>query len=171
VPVVRGAPDRVIAAAGLARRYPKLRIIFTGGSANLLSNDAKEGDYAAAVFENLGVSRGRLEIDRQARNTDENAAFAKQIARPKNGERWLLVTSAYHMPRSVGLFRKVGFAVEPYPVDWKVAGRADLWTLHIFSLEGLETVDMAVHEWIGLAAYWISGKTSEFFPGPDGRGG
>jgi uncharacterized SAM-binding protein YcdF (DUF218 family) len=171
VAVVRGAADRVIAAASLARRYPKLRIIFTGGSANLLSNDAREADYAAEVFEGLGIPRDRLEIERLARNTGENAEFAKALAAPKSGERWLLITSAYHMPRSVGLFRKAGFAVEPYPVDWKVAGRADLLTFHIFSAEGMGSVDIAVHEWLGLAAYGLSGKTSEFFPGPDGRGG
>ena len=89
------------------------------------------------------------------------------IAAPKSGERWLLVTSAYHMPRSVGLFRKAGFAVEPYPVDWRVGGRADILTLSSLSSEGLDRVDTGIREWIGLAAYWISGKTREFFPGPD----
>jgi uncharacterized SAM-binding protein YcdF (DUF218 family) len=171
VPVVRAAADRMIAAVALARRYPKARVIFTGGSSNLISNDAREADYVAQVFESLGIPRERLEIDRRARNTQENAEFAKAIAAQKNGERWLLVTSAYHMPRSVGLFRKVGFAVEPYPVDWRVGGRADLLKFWTFSVEGLGSVDVAIREWIGLVAYWISGKTSEFFPGPDGRGG
>ncbi len=167
VPVVRSAPDRIFAAAALARRYPKARIVFTGGSANLISNDAKEADYAAELFESLGISRARLEIDRRARNTLENAEFAKAIAAPKSGERWLLVTSAYHMPRSVGLFRKAGFAVEPYPVDWHVGGRADLTKFWNFSVEGLGSVDVGIREWMGLVAYRISGKTSELFPGPN----
>jgi uncharacterized SAM-binding protein YcdF (DUF218 family) len=89
------------------------------------------------------------------------------IAAPKSGERWLLVTSAYHMPRSVGLFRKAGFAVEPYPVDWRVGGRADILTFSSLSSEGLDRVDTGIREWMGLAAYWISGKTRELFPGPD----
>jgi uncharacterized SAM-binding protein YcdF (DUF218 family) len=169
-PVIKGAPDRIIAAAALARRYPKARIIFTGGSSNLISTDAREADYATEIFESLGVSKERLEMERRARNTHENAEFSKAIAAPKTGERWLLVTSAYHMPRSIGLFRKAGFAVEPYPVDWRVGGRADLLTFGTFALDGLGRVEMGVHEWTGLAAYWISGKTSEFFPGPD-RGG
>jgi uncharacterized SAM-binding protein YcdF (DUF218 family) len=170
VPVVRGAPDRVLAAAALALRYPKMRIIFTGGSGNLISTEAKEGDYAAALFDSLGIAKGRLEIDARARNTLENAEFAKAIAAPKPGERWLLVTSAFHMPRSVGLFRKVGFAVEPYPVDWRVGDRTDLFTFRVFGVEGLANVDTGIREWIGLAAYRISGKASEFFPGSDGRG-
>jgi uncharacterized SAM-binding protein YcdF (DUF218 family) len=169
-PVIRGAPDRMIAAAALAYRYPKARIIFTGGSSNLISTDAREADYATETFESLGISKERLEMERRARNTQENAEFSRAIAAPKSGERWLLVTSAYHMPRSIGLFRKAGFAVEPYPVDWHVGGRADLLKFEAFAIEGLVNVDIGIHEWIGLAAYWISGKTSEFFPGPDSRG-
>ena len=171
VPVVRFAADRFIAAAALARQYPDARILFTGGSANLISNDAKEGDYAGALFERLGVPRERVIIERRSRNTQENAEFSKALVAPKSGERWLLVTSAFHMPRSVGLFRKAGFAVEPYPVDWRVAGRADLVNFRFLALDGLSSVDTGVREWIGLVAYWITGKTSEFFPGPDSRGG
>jgi uncharacterized SAM-binding protein YcdF (DUF218 family) len=169
VAVVSAAGDRLIAAAALARRYPNARLVYTGGSANLISNDAKEADYATALFESLGVSKARLVMERRARNTQENAEFSKVIAAPKSGERWLLVTSAYHMPRSIGLFRKAGFPVEPYPVDWRVGGRAYLMNFHNFSIDGLASVDVAVREWMGLAAYRITGKTSEFFPGPDQR--
>jgi uncharacterized SAM-binding protein YcdF (DUF218 family) len=169
VAVVSAAGDRLIAAAALARRYPNARLVYTGGSANLISNDAKEADYATALFESLGVSKARLVMERRARNTQENAEFSKVVAAPKSGERWLLVTSAYHMPRSIGLFRKAGFPVEPYPVDWRVGGRAYLMNFHNFSIDGLASVDVAVREWMGLAAYRITGKTSEFFPGPDQR--
>src|ERR1700726_2940161 len=170
VAVFRGAADRVIAAAELARRYPNARIIYSGGSGNLISDDAREADYAAAVFESLGVSKERLTMERRSRNTQENAEFSKAIAAPKGGERWLVVTSAYHMPRSVGLFRKAGFDVEPYPVDWRTGKRADILAFSPVAVEGLERTDIGFHEWIGLAAYWIAGKTSEFFPGPGGRG-
>jgi uncharacterized SAM-binding protein YcdF (DUF218 family) len=166
VPVFTHAVDRLVAAAALARRYPNARIIFTGGSAKLLSNDAREADYVTEVFESLGISGARLTIERRARNTEENAEFSKAVAAPKSGERWLLVTSAFHMPRSVGLFRKAGFAVEPYPVDWRTGGRGDLLVLQIPLIEGLSLVDLGVREWMGLFAYWITGKTSEFFPGP-----
>ena len=167
LPVFKGAVDRVIAVAALAHRYPNARIIFSGGSGNLISGDAREADYASAVFESLGVPKQHLTMERRSRNTQENAEFSKAIAAPKSGERWLLVTSAYHMPRSVGLFRKAGFAVEPYPVDWRVGGRADILTFSSLSSEGLDRVDTGIREWMGLAAYWISGKTRELFPGPD----
>jgi uncharacterized SAM-binding protein YcdF (DUF218 family) len=167
-PVFNDSVGRVIAAAGLAHRYPQARIVFTGGSANLVSSDAaKEADYAMPVFESFGISRDRLIMERRSRNTEENAEFSKALVSPKAGERWLLVTSAYHMPRSIGIFRKAGFAVEPYPTDWRVGGAADLLKFSSFSRDGLERVDLAVREWMGLASYWMTGKTSAFLPGPN----
>jgi uncharacterized SAM-binding protein YcdF (DUF218 family) len=167
VAVYRGSVDRLVATAALAHRYPEARIIYSGGSANLVSDDAKEADYALAVFESLGIPRARLTMERRSRNTQENAEFSRAIAAPKSGERWLLVTSAFHMPRSIGLFRHAGFAVEPYPVDWRTGGRANLLTFSSFAVDGLERTDTGIREWIGLVAYWISGKTSALFPGPD----
>ena len=165
-PVVRSAPDRILAAAALAYRYPDARIVFSGGSANLISNDAKEADFAGAIFESLGVARSRLIMERASRNTQENAAFTRALVAPKDGERWLLVTSAFHMPRSVGLFRKAGFAVEPYPVDWRVGGRGDLLAFSNVALDGLGRTDIAVREWMGLIAYRATGKIDDWLPGP-----
>ena len=165
-PVVRGAPDRIIAAAALARRYPNARVVFSGGSANLVSNDAREADFAGAIFESLGVDKSRLIMERGSRNTQENAEFSKALVSPKDGECWLLVTSAFHMPRSVGLFRKAGFDVQPYPVDWRVGGRDDLFSFSNVAVEGLGRTDLAVREWMGLIAYWATGKFDELLPGP-----
>ena len=165
-PVVRGAPDRIISAAALARRYPNARIVFTGGSANLVSNDAREADYAGAIFESLGIDKSRLVMERASRNTHENAQFSKALVAPKEGERWLLVTSAFHMPRSVGLFRKAGFAVEPYPVDWRVGRDGDANGFTTVAVDGLGRTDVAVREWIGLIAYRATGKIDHLFPGP-----
>ncbi len=165
-PVVRGAPDRIISAAALALRYPNARIVFSGGSANLISNDAREADFAGAVFESLGVAKSRLIMERRSRNTVENAEFSKALVVPKAGERWLLVTSAFHMPRSVGLFRKAGFAVEPYPVDWRVGGPGDLLSFTNVAVDGLGRTDLGVREWVGLIAYWATGKIDDLFPAP-----
>ena len=166
VPVTKSAADRMIAGAALARRYPDARIVFTGGSANLISNDAKEADYASQIFASLGISKARMIMERLSRNTQENAEFTKSLVGPKAGERWLLVTSAFHMPRSVGLFRKAGFAVEPYPVDWQVGGAADLLAFSPRATEGLTHTETAVREWMGLVAYRATGKIDELLPGP-----
>jgi uncharacterized SAM-binding protein YcdF (DUF218 family) len=165
-PVVRSSPDRLIAAAALAHRYPNARIVFSGGSAKLISNDAREADFAGAIFESLGIAKSRLIMERRSRNTQENAEFSKALLAPKEGERWLLVTSAFHMPRSIGLFRKAGFAVEPYPVDWRVGGRGDVLNFSNVAIDGLGRTDMAVREWMGLIAYRATGKIDELLPGP-----
>jgi uncharacterized SAM-binding protein YcdF (DUF218 family) len=168
VPVFGSSVDRIIAAATLARRYPDARIVFSGGNANLVSSDtAREADYSAALFETFGFPKSRLMMERRSRNTQENAEFSKALVSPKNGERWLLVTSAYHMPRAVGLFRKAGFEVEPYPVDWRMGGRDDLLRFSPYFMSGLGRIDMASREWMGLIAYRITGKTSALLPGPD----
>jgi uncharacterized SAM-binding protein YcdF (DUF218 family) len=164
--VVRTAADRIFATAALARRYPNARIVFSGGSGNLFSNDAKEADYAATLFESLGIPKTRLIIERRSRNTQENAEFSKDLAKPKTGERWLLVTSGFHMPRSVGLFRKAGFPIEPYPVDWRVGGRAELFAFSNIETDGLGRTDVGFREWMGLVAYWVTGKIDDLFPGP-----
>jgi uncharacterized SAM-binding protein YcdF (DUF218 family) len=168
-PVVRGAPDRIIAAAALAKRYPNARVLFSGGSANLISNDAREADFAGAIFESLGVDKSRLITERGSRNTQENAQFSKALVSPKDGECWLLVTSAFHMPRSVGLFRKAGFDVQPYPVDWRVGGRDDLFSFSNAAVDGLGRTDLAVREWMGLITYWATGKINELLPRPGPR--
>lgn len=165
-PVIRGAPDRIIAAAALARQYPNARVVFTGGSSNLISNDAREADFAGEIFQSLGIDRSRLTMERRSRNTYENAEFSKAVAAPRAGERWLLVTSAFHMPRSIGLFRKAGFAVEPYPVDWRVGGLADLLSFTLYAEDGLGRTNTGLREWLGLIAYRTTGKTGELLPGP-----
>ena len=91
---------------------------------------------------------------------------AKAVAKPKEGERWLLVTSAYHMPRSMGLFRRAGFKVEAYPVDRR-ASRSEAFSFFSVAIGGLERTDVAMREWIGLTAYWLTGKTDHFVSGPD----
>ena len=125
-----------------------------------------EAELAKRLFENLGVPAGRLVTEDRSRDTDENAKLSKAIADPKPGECWLLVTSGHHMPRAVGAFRRAGFPVEAYPVDWRTRGPEDLARPFRIASDGLKRTDTAVHEWVGLLVYWLSGRTSELFPGP-----
>jgi uncharacterized SAM-binding protein YcdF (DUF218 family) len=168
----RGTPDlnesaeRITATAALARQYPDARIVYSGGNARLVLTGGIEADYAIDLLESLGVARARVVAERQSRNTIENAEFSKRLVAPKPGERWLLVTSAYHMPRAIGAFRRAGFLVEAYPVDWRTRGPIDLWLPFESVTAGLRRTDTAVHEWIGLFAYWLTGRTSELFPAP-----
>ncbi|HET7210116.1 MAG TPA: ElyC/SanA/YdcF family protein, partial [Methyloceanibacter sp.] len=85
------------------------------------------------------------------------------------GKRWLLITSAYHMPRAIGAFRKAGFEVEAWPVDYRTRGRADLTRPFDKVSEGLRRVDVATREWFGLLAYWLRGRSDALFPAPRPR--
>ena len=155
--------ERMTAVADLARRYPAARIVFSGGSGKLGGGPA-EADFVVPVFESFGIARERVTLEGKSRNTVENAQFTKEAVQPKAGERWLLVTSAYHMPRSVGAFRRAGFAVEAYPVDWR-SGADDGSSFSSLSA-GLARTDTALREWVGLVAYWMTGQSAELWPGP-----
>jgi uncharacterized SAM-binding protein YcdF (DUF218 family) len=165
-PALTEAAERLTAIADLARRYPAARIIYSGGNARLLFAEGNEAEYALKLFESFGIARERLIAEDKSRNTVQNARFSKALADPKPGERWLLVTSAYHMPRAIGIFRRAGFAVEAYPVDWRTRGKVDLMMPFDSLTGGLRRTDTAVREWVGLAAYWITGQSSALFPGP-----
>jgi len=150
----------------LARRYPQARIVFTGGSANLIQEPVSEAPIAGDLLQDFGTPASRIVLEGDSRTTAENAEFTRKLVSPKPGERWLLVTSAFHMPRSIGAFRKAGFDVEAYPVDWRTRGWADALMPFTSLSAGLARTDVAIHEWIGLVAYWVSGRSSELFPGP-----
>lgn len=169
VSAFRGRPvsdigvDRLITGAMLARRYPAARVIYSGGSPELRPKDLREADYAVQILSDLGVPKERVEVEDKSRNTGENAAFSKTLADPGPGDRWLLVTSAYHMPRAIGLFRAAGFAVEAVPTGWLTSGQGAWFDLGNFA-SSLLLVHIATREWIGLAVYRALGKTDALLP-------
>jgi uncharacterized SAM-binding protein YcdF (DUF218 family) len=160
------AAERITATVALARRYPDARIVYSGGSGALVYRDGSEAESAVRMFESLGIPHDRILAEEQSRNTVENAVFSMLLAMPQPGERWLLVTSGYHMPRSMGVFRQAGFPVEAYPVDWRTRGTPDLLRPFPTLAEGLARTDTAVREWVGLLVYWATGRSSALFPAP-----
>lgn len=158
--------DRLLALADLARRFPDAMLIYTGGDATLIEGPVREADGARGLMQRFGLDTDRVVFEREARNTFENALYSKPIAEPGPGETWLLVTSAYHMPRSVGIFRRQGWPVVPYPVDYTTDGRFHLLMPPDFA-GGLALLSRAAKEWIGLVAYYALGYTDSLFPGPD----
>ena len=159
--------DRLVEAAVLARRYPAAKIVISGGNGSLVLDGEGDADTAPRLLAALGIPAERLILEDKSRDTYENALFSKQLVAPKQGETWLLVTSAFHMPRSIGLFRKVGFAVLPWPVDYRTTGREGISLFSDGPLDALQTTTTAVREWIGLAAYYFSGRIDEIFPAPE----
>ncbi len=160
------AAERVMAMLLLARQFPQARIVYTGGSANLIADGAAEAPIAARLLESFGVAPERITLEGRSRTTDENAAFTRDLVAPKPGERWLLVTSAFHMPRAMAVFRAAGFNVEAYPVDWRTRGWIDATSPFDRLSDGLARADVAVHEWTGLLIYRLAGRSRELLPSP-----
>lgn len=164
-PELTEAADRVAALVELARRYPAATFVFTGGSAALLDDSNREADLVPELLARLGAMPERLILERESRNTHENAVLSKALAKPRPGEPWVLVTSAFHMPRAVGVFRRTGWSVVAYPVDYRSLGRID-WTSAPDLVRALAELSLATKEWIGLAAYRVFGWSDSLFPAP-----
>lgn len=161
--------ERLTAAVALIRRFPNARLVFTGGSATSEPTSITEAGAARRFWTEMGVPAERMTFEDRSRDTWENAVFTKRMLQPASGETWLLVTSAAHMPRSVGIFRRIGFPVVPYPVDYRTTGtNADLhgWRAAAVSFD---LIAIATHEWLGLVAYYFADKTSSLFPAPSSQ--
>lgn len=165
-----GAAQRLIETAILARRYPDAKVLVSGGTPILFPDvfsapPASEAEISERILAQLGVKPDRILLETKSRTTYDNALFSKARAHPRPGQTWILVTSAWHMPRAVGVFRRVGWPVLPWPVDYRSAGTA--FPLRGFDLGGhLRNLDLFTHEWIGLIAYRLMGRTSALFPAP-----
>jgi uncharacterized SAM-binding protein YcdF (DUF218 family) len=157
---------RMTTAIELARRYPSARLVFTGGSAGLLLEGRAEAIGARKLWLSLGVPDERMTFEKKSRNTWENALFTRDLVKPAPGETWLLVTSAWHMPRSIGIFRRLGFDVIPYPVAYRTFGDERDFLLFPSMTDRVDMLDSSVREWIGLLAYRLAGKTDALFPAP-----
>lgn len=156
--------DRFVETAVLARRYPQARVVVTGGTGALLLEG--EGDAATAprLLTALGVDESRIVLENRSRNTYENAVITRDLLDPQPGQKWLLVTSAFHMPRSVGLFRNAGFEVIPWPADYRTAGDESFGLARDNVLDSFQNLTLAIREWIGLLAYRLTGRIDTIFP-------
>lgn len=156
--------ERLTETVYLARKFPRARVIFSGGSGALVDRNLKEADAARVFFDRMGMQTGRVEYESASRNTLENAHFSRKIAGDsvKSG-RWVLVTSAVHMPRAMGVFRKAGWNVVAFPVDYSTDGYRK-FELGFSPISGLSQLNLAMREWIGLIAYRILGRTSAILP-------
>ncbi len=159
-----GAAERYIAFIHLIKKFPNAKHVFTGGIGRLNQNGVNSTDVARKLFSELQLNTQKIIFEDKSRNTFENAVRTKELVNPRLNEQWILITSASHMPRSMGIFYKLGWKVIPYPVDHKVHPERLLRMSPNFS-GNLNDLKTALYEWIGLAAYYITGKTISFLPG------
>lgn len=155
------AAERGVAFAALAQRYPQARLVMSGGSA-LLVPGAREADYAALLLADLQIAPERALFERDSRNTIENVANSKMLAKPQPGENWLLITSATHMPRAVGVFCRQQWPVLAWPVDHRWSPEANRPGFDLIG--NWRVLNEALHEWLGLLAYHVAGKTDALLP-------
>ena len=160
--------ERLTEAVILAKRYPGARVVYTGGTASFVPGaTSSEALQARRFMAQMGIAPERVTIEEKSRTTDENARFTAAIVHPEPSQRWIVVTSAFHMPRAMGLFEKAGFHPIAYPVAFRTSGRwAEDLKLKFEPTRNLRILELAIHEWIGLAAYWMSGRIDHLFPGP-----
>jgi uncharacterized SAM-binding protein YcdF (DUF218 family) len=162
---IKEAGERLTGALLLAHRFPQAKVIFTGGNGSL-TNGLTAEDSIGQYLRDVGITPERIVLENTSRTTYENALNLRSMLHPAPGQRFALVTSAFHMPRSVGTFRKAGFEVVPYPVDYRTRGAVDLVSPFTEMPEGFAKLDLAAKEWVGLLGYWLSGRSDTLWPGP-----
>ncbi|MEI9886166.1 MAG: YdcF family protein [Rhizomicrobium sp.] len=149
-------PLRLLAGADLARRFPAAKLVFSGIAGSTARGRDAEHAAAASAFLAMGVAPGRVVFERTSLDTGQNLANSMKLVRPRPGETWMLVTSAVHMPRAMAIARKLGWRMVPWPSDYISTAAPAL--RFGFPSEGLLHIDYALHEWIGLALYRLTGR-------------
>ena len=155
-PVVNDAAERMSATAAILLRYPNLPVVFTGGEGSLLGTGPSEADRAKMFFDSFGIGANRVRYESVSRNTFENAVLTAQMPSVHKTDKWLLLTSAWHMPRSMATFEKAGWNVTAYPVDYRT-GATTPWTEYDLQA-GSEHWQILLHECVGWLAYRLTGR-------------
>lgn len=160
-----GNAERLTEFVRLARAYPDAKLVFTGGIGLLSGKGPTEAAIARQFFEDIGLNVARIQFEDQSRNTTESAAYTLDMLNPQ-GQRWLLITSARHMPRAMGLFRKAGWAdLVAYPVDYLTSPDVDV-AEQIAWPGNIGHINQAIYEGGGLFVAWLRGSIDEPFPKP-----
>lgn len=168
-PTVGDAAERIFKLIELARLFPEKIIAFSGGGG--LGQDGvgpatREADVIKTLLERAGLPTDNIIFERESLNTWQNAENLRGILEPDPDTRWLLVTSAFHMPRAVGVFRQAGYNVIAYPVDFRSGSFIASFAGGATGASKMAMLDQAVREWIGMTVYWLTGRSAAFFPGP-----
>lgn len=160
------AGERAPIAALLARRFPDARIVISGGAGSPDPAAPSEAEGIRDILVASGVDTARIAFDRRALGTVAQVRGVLELIGPDRGEIWWVLTSAYHMPRSIGAFRKAGFDPVAFPTDFRRIPPFDPLYLFPRVSDGLRMTDIAAREWIGLLAFRLAGRTDEVFPRP-----
>jgi uncharacterized SAM-binding protein YcdF (DUF218 family) len=158
------AADRYIETVRLAGVYPNAKVIMSGGDGSLTGGYVKEADIIARMFNDFHIDPARVEYDAESRDTYENAINTKAILQRLNLGHCLLVTSGFHMPRAVAIFRNLGMDVTPWVADYRTNGRQGLALSAGHPLANADLLTIGMKEWIGIVAYYFAGRVSTLYP-------
>lgn len=151
--------ERITAAASLARRFPAAKVIVTDGAPKGASTSGAE--LSKVMLVDFGVDEARIVREHEAQSTWDNARFSHALVEPKAGERYVIVTSAFHMPRAMATFAAAGWTgLVAWPVDY--AADRPAWRAFPGSVSrGLKLVDQAAREYAALLLYSLTGRMAD----------
>ncbi len=146
----------------MMKHYPAVRVVYSGSNYTPFVG-RHEGYYFRKYLKSLGIKR-KIIYEKYSRTTYENARYASSVISDSD-KKWILVTSAAHMPRSIGLFQKEGLNVVPYPVDYRKEDKrySKPLTPKLF-ISNYAGFDQAMKEYISLLAFYVLGKTDHLLP-------
>lgn len=153
--ILNDAAERLVAGVMLARHYPRAQIVFSGGNSSLRGTGETEAQNVARFLRAAGLAEGRAVFEDRSRNTVENIAFSKVLAGPRAGQRWILVTSAWHMKRAMAVMHRAEWPGEivPWPTDYRTDGKKRLWPGRFDVKDNMDKAGLALHETIGSLTY------------------
>ncbi len=164
-PELNASAETLTTFLALARRYPTAKLVFSGGSGDIFRQDLSEEQTVRLFLKQQGFDETRVQYENKSRNTYENALFSHRLVEPRLNETWLMITNARTVPRAMGVFRKVGWNVTPMPADHTVVPNGE-WQPQFNLALGFAAINEGLHEWLGMIAYYFSGKSDELFPAP-----
>ena len=160
---VNDAAERFLMSLALSRRFPRAKVVFTSGSGSLSDQRLKGTEVGRRLYDEQGIDPARIVLESESRNTAENVSLSKALVKPAPDESWVVITSAFHMPRAVGIFCKAAWPVIPYPVDHRTL-KGNLVRVDLGLIGNINGLSLGIKEWLGLAAYFVTGRSSALFP-------
>ena len=160
--ILNESAERITQTVFLLNKYPEVKIIFSGGSGSINYSNLNHSDVAKKFFENMNVDSINIYYETKSRNTFENILFSKEIANPRIDERWLLVSSAFHMHRALSIAKHLDWNFIPYPTDFRQSKKFR-WKISFNILRNLNDFEKSSHEWIGLISYYLLGRSAYVF--------
>lgn len=156
------AAERLIEAFHLIKKYKNIKVIMTGGSGLINETEIGHADVAKIFFNKMDLDTSKIIFENKSRNTNENIILSKKIAKPNNDEKWLIITSAFHMKRAILIGQKNNWEFIPYAVDFKSRSKFN-FKPSIYLWSNLSSFQLASHEWIGLVSYFLMQRTDKIF--------